>query len=313
VEATFVQLQTLRRPELDSEDRDSLRDWVLVRRKGVELGFVDAVFFEAGERWRRRRKGVPLILSQVYFYTKRDDIDTFTGKLPFKLDWSDTREQVQKKLQAYESTRRSYLKDVWDVPGYRMTVDYKEDRQSMDSIVCQILAKPWPEDGRLQPSLGVADWLLLFGLPVASPHLRQRFRPLDLTRRLAESGDEYEADFLFECGLELYFVESGKLKLSKKPAPTHRTDLVLGAVSFFRSRELDARQWTGQLPFELSFDDTQAIALKKPGRPPDEQKDEQFSGYAVWHFPDFSLKVLYNNVENHLLRVTLMAPGFEAS
>src|SRR3972149_4368906 len=105
VESAFVELRTQRRPELDPEDRDSMRDWVLIRRKGVELGFVDEVFYQAGEARRRRRKGVPLILSQVYFYTARDDIANFSGDLPLGLKWSDNRDQVRRKLVQYESTR----------------------------------------------------------------------------------------------------------------------------------------------------------------------------------------------------------------
>ena len=60
----------------------------------------------------------------------------------------------------------------------------------------------------------------------------------------------------------------------------------------------------------LSFDDTQLAMIKKVGRPPDDQEDEDFEGYALWHLPEFSLHVGYDNIENHLLRVTLMAPGY---
>jgi hypothetical protein len=66
VEAAFVALQTRRRPELDPEDRDAVRDWVLVRRQGIEFGFVDAVWFNAGAPVQRRRVAVPLLLNQIY-------------------------------------------------------------------------------------------------------------------------------------------------------------------------------------------------------------------------------------------------------
>lgn len=46
------------------------------------------------------------------------------------------------------------------------------------------------------------------------------------------------------------------------------------------------------------------------GRQPDEQEDDDLDGYALWHFPNYDLHVLYDNMKNRLLRVTLMAPGF---
>jgi hypothetical protein len=60
----------------------------------------------------------------------------------------------------------------------------------------------------------------------------------------------------------------------------------------------------------LSFDDSQETMVQNAGRPPDEQEDEDLDGYALWHFPDHSVHVLYDNMENHLLRITLAAPGF---
>jgi hypothetical protein len=312
IEAAFVELGTRRRPELEPTDRDVLMDWVLVRKQGVELGFVDDIFFRAGERWKRRRKGVPLLLFQIYFYTQRDDIADFSGKLPFAIEWSDNRDRVRRKLSNYESTRRSYLTDTWEMPGFRMVVAYKEEGSAADSVLCLVDKKPWPEKGRLQPALDVEDWLSLFGLPATSPELRKQLQPLDVRERIREGEDEHEVDFTFECGLQLYFTEAKALRRTKKAAPVKRNNLVLGAVTFFRSRELDARQWTGELPFRLSFDDSPLTMLAKVGPPPNRQKDDQFSGVAQWDIPEFSLKVLYNNVENHLLRVTLMAPGFSS-
>jgi hypothetical protein len=310
VETVFGSLGTRRRPELDPLDRDSLRDWVLVRRQGVELGFADEVYLQAEEKWRRRRPGVPLILVQVYFYTRFDDIEDFTGRLPLDLKWSDTRDQARRKLLQFEKARRSYLKDTWDIPGYRMTLDYKNGGSSIDSIVCQIGLKPWPESGRLQPAVRVADWLSLFGLPATSSTLHQKLQPLDLRKWLQQGGDENEIDFTYECGLQLYFIDSKRLSLAQQQAVVKGTDLVLGAVQFFRSRELDARQWNGELPLGLSFDDSQETMVGKVGRPPDHRRDDRFSGAALWHFPEFSVEVLYNNIDNHLLRITLMAPGF---
>jgi hypothetical protein len=312
VESVFVELRTRRRPELDAEDRDAVRDWVLVRREGVEIGVVDEAFHNAEPVSRRRRRGVPLLVCQIYFYTARDDISDFKGALPFGLNWRDSRAEARQKLQQHEDRRRSYITDTWDVPEYRMTVEYKKGNKSIASVLCQLLVKPWPERGRKQPDLRVADWLALFGEPQSSAALRRQLRPLDLAARLDEEDEKGEVEFLKECGLQLYFTEAKNLKRVRMAARAKKNDLVFGAVEFFRSRVEDAREWTGELPVGLTFDDTQSTTVEKVGREPDERKDERFSGIARWHFPELSLEVMYNNIENHVVRISLMAPGFRS-
>lgn len=310
VESAFNTLHTRRRPELDPLDRDALRDWVLVRRAGVELGFVDAVYFQAGDPLQRRRPGVPLILNQLYFYRDRDDIQPFQGRLPFALDWSDNRDQVRQKMQPWESSLRAYLTDVWDTPECRIVVAYRDQDRAIDNILCLIPIQDWPEDGRVQPQLTVADWSASFGLAVSSTLLRQRLAPLDLASAVAASDDPNELDFRQQCGLELYLSDPSELAHRAAPHGPQGPGEVLAAVQFLRTREFDARQWAGELPFGLSFDDTQQSLFAKVGQPPVEHEDDQFTGTARWHLSDFSLEVLYNNVENHLVRIMIMAPGY---
>lgn len=312
VETALNDLRTRRRPQLDSENRDTFRDWVLVRRQGLELGFVDKAYYQAEEKQRRRKKGTPLILDQVYFYTERDDIETYGGQLPMGLEWADSKETVRRKLNAYRANARLYKKDVWDFTNYRMTVDYKEKNRGIDSIVCRRDLAPWPEKGRMQPVLSVIDWISLFGMPAASSTIRERLLPLDLSKKIRDEEEEREVDFRSECGLELYFVESRQLRLKRRSSLSKTTDLVFGAARFYRSRYLDARQYSGELPFHLTFDDTQDTLFSKIGRRPDEQEDEKFDGYALWRFPDYSLHVLYSNMDNNLMQITLEAPGFSS-
>ncbi len=157
VEAAFVELRTRRRPELDPEDPDALRDWVLVRRQGVELGFIDEAYFNADKEWKRRRELTALLLYQVYFYTADAElqITQFTGRLPFGLEWSDDRKEVRRKLQSYEPFRRSYRRDAWQLPQFAISVTYKNANRAVDSVICQSDLKPWPEEGRAQPALSV--------------------------------------------------------------------------------------------------------------------------------------------------------------
>jgi hypothetical protein len=84
-------------------------------------------------------------------------------------------------------------------------------------------------------------------------------------------------------------------------------------VTFYSSRDLDARQWSGALPFGLTFDDTQQQVLDKVRAVPEKHSDQTLIGFARWRFPEFTLTVMYSNVENRVLRVTLEAPRPDAA
>ena len=84
---------------------------------------------------------------------------------------------------------------------------------------------------------------------------------------------------------------------------------MLGSIKFFRDRELDAYGWKGDLPCGIRFDDSQTILFDKVAQAPAVSMDRDLQGFAVWHFPEFTLHVLYSNVHNYLLRVTLLKPG----
>ena len=53
--------------------------------------------------------------------------------------------------------------------------------------------------------------------------------------------------------------------------------------------------------------------MQKVGLPADKQADQPFTGYVLWHFPDYSLHVFYSTMENLILRVRIMAPGVWAA
>ena len=86
--------------------------------------------------------------------------------------------------------------------------------------------------------------------------------------------------------------------------------LVFGAVKFHRARDMEARQYTGELPFALTFDDGPETPIKKLKRRPEIQDDSKTTGRALWHFDTCSLHVLYGNIDNDLIRIMLMAPGY---
>ncbi len=313
MQAAFASLNTLSRPALDEEDDFSHYDWIMVRRKGIELGFVDTAYHRGVMRALWRTEG--LMLSQITYYNDtRDGVLPFTGELPHLLNFSDTRETVRQKLAAFDATRHSYLTDRWDTDSYRLVVAYKPNDRGLDNVHLKLPTQPLDERVRLQPApIGAADWVSLFGSAANAQALTARLAPLDIPERIEDEDDEREVDFLEECGLTLYFEEMRRLKLPEDTSAKlakRGSVLVLGGVKFYRARDLESRQYTGELPFDLRFDDSPELLFQKVKFPPQKKSDGLVTGHALWHFRRFSLHVLYSTVENHLFRVMLMAPGY---
>ena len=304
VQACLVQVARGLQPELDPDDEDMGVDWVTLNEIGLEFGFEDTAFLRALDEELRRQRG--LTLSQLYFYGEADRMHAFPWALPFGLTFSDDRDAVRAKLAAYEATRRSYLRDAWQLPGFKLTIAYDTERQLLESIYCQVPHAPWPPIGAT-PVLDPDAFRALFGLRWSNTGLRQVLAPFGYDQQLGEVRDEHVADFRRLCGIEVEFAEGRSLAAADRRYPNA---LAVGAVVYYAERETDARGWTGPLPFGLSFDDTQETLLAKVGAPPSHQADEVLSGTVTWHFEDTSLRVLYSNLENRPLRITYAARGY---
>lgn len=297
-------LGTVAAPGLDEEEPTQHHDWILIRKRGLELGFVDTAHFAGKPRDFWRSEG--LVFNQLTFYSDtREGVQPYTGELPHGLLMTDTRNTVRAKMAAFEASRHSYLTDRWDTDRYRLVVAYRPGGQGLDSVHLKLNAAPLDERQRLQPQVTADAWLQLFGLPAASPALRQALAPLDIEARIEEHEDDREVDFLDECGLSLYFEKASKLTM-----PIKAQGLVFSAVKFYRARDLEARQYSGDLPFGLRFGDSPETLAATVGAEPARRTDGKLTGRALWHFEHCSLQVLYSTIENHLFRVMLMAPGY---
>ena len=293
VEALFALLSTLNRPALPDDEEYVYHDWVLVRRKGVELGFADSEYQSAADRFRWGHG--ELLLTQAYFYSGFNDIQSYTGELPYGLTFADGREVARAKLAAYEATRHSYLNDTWDVEGYRLSVTYKEGGQSIDRIACRVLAAPIPRMQELTyPAL--ANVTAAFGFGIRSPEFSELWGSLLDDEKTQEAVDDGEIDFTQSYGATLGFANSGS-------GPIFRS------IILHRNRDTESAGWAGELPQGLDFEDSPEILFQKIKDQPIQQSDSALTGHGVWHFDDYTLHILYSNLDNRLLRVKLIAPG----
>ena len=311
VEAALSHYAVRNRPEvkIDVHDADGpvveTQSWVKNSRAGIEFGFDDqAAWIGLDETEFGTR---PMLLTQIYLYGQHQGVRPYLDPLPFGVELSDDRMTVRKKLQALESTRHSHMRDTWDAPGFRMTVAFTEGDRAIDFILCMLREPALPPPAYALASVPPVDRLVdLLGRPFGDPAILHAFDPLGLQDRIEEIKETGEADFLNPYGLMIGF------------APALETDgrgkqyRVLSAVTLYQERELDARAWPGDLPFGIRFDDSPETAVKKVGRPPDVQDDDDFSGYALWHGSAFSLHIFYNAMENRIARVSVFAPGFWA-
>jgi hypothetical protein len=294
-------------PDRVFEDDELLVDWVTVNELGVEYGFEDEAFVKA--RDPRERNCGSVLLTQLYFYGDTPKTRAFPYSLPFGVGFHDERRSVRRKLGEYEATLRSYLRDAWRLPGFDVTVAYRGDSGMLESVFCHVPYTAWPpllgEAARLSPFTPEV-FVALFGLRWSSPILRSQLRSLGYEETLRQVRGEHSADLKFR-GLELVFAPSAQLvtadqQYSRSPA--------LAGVTYYSSRELDARAWAGALPLGLSFTDCQADIRTKLGRKPAEISDQDRSGTLTWEFDEFTLIVMYSNIENRVLRITMLEPSF---
>lgn len=308
VQASLAQLARGMQPELDPDDEDSLVDWVMVNEIGLEYGFEDEAYVLALDADERRHGR--LLLTQLYFYGDTPETMPYPYALPFGLDFDDDRATVRSKLAAHESSRRSYVRDAWRLPDFDITVAYHAESGRLESVFCQLPSTPWPPlKGEAERIAGFTPEALveLFGSRWSSAALRARLAPFGFDRALPGVRTEHTADLRITHGLALGFAPGRDVIASDPQFPGA---LTLASVTYYASRVLDAREWAGPMPFGLAFDDSQAELAVKLGRAPDERGDEDRTGFVVWHSERFSLHVEYSNIENRLLRITMMAAGY---
>jgi hypothetical protein len=210
------------------------------------------------------------------------------------------------KLGKYDSERRSYIRDVYDLPTYRMILSYAIPMNGLAAVVMTRLPAPWPKIDAPTPQMPTIEAIkAALGENISGRRFLDAFGAFDVRTRVDGLLVERSLDFKEEFGFALYFRESKLLRLVDK-----QPGLVLGAVRFYRERDLDARQWRGELPFAIDFEDSPGVVFDRVPAPPAAREDEFLMGSGLWRFSDWDLHVLYSTYENVILRVTVMAPGY---
>jgi hypothetical protein len=305
VKASLAQLAHGMLPDLEPEDDESLVDWVTVNELGLEYGFEDEAYVRALDPTKRRNG--KLLLSQLYFYGDTRKTRPFPFALPFGLRFEDGKSETRAKFAEYESTRRSHIRDAWRLPKFDVIVAYDPKTGTLESVFCHVRYAPWPDvpgESELIAAFTPSAFTSLFGKRWSDKTLRAELAPLGYERTLPQIRAEHSADLRFEHGMELMFAPGGRIASANQQYPNA---LAFAGVTYYASRELDARQWCGALPCDLEFTDSQADLRVKMRVDAAKQDDGDRSGLATWKFSKVSVSVLYSNIENRILRVIMMA------
>lgn len=311
VQAVLAQLARGMQPELDPDNEEAFVDWVTVNEIGLEFGFEDEAYVRARNA-DERRKG-PLLLTQLYFYGDTARTMPFPYPLPFGLDFGDDRGAVHRKLAAHEAQHRSYIRDAWRLADFDLVVAYRQDNGLVESVLCYIPYTPWQiSEGEIELVSSFTPVALceFFGARWSSALLRKRLGPLGYASVMPKARSEHCADLRMVHGIEFGFAPGQQVPAADPQFP-HA--FALASASYYGARMYDARQWVGPMPLALSFDDSQAQIAAKVGRNPDHRADFDRNGFVLWHFDRYSLRAEYSNIENRLLRLTIMAPGYWAA
>lgn len=297
----------LRRPELtiDPTDADGpivkSQDWVGNLSAGIEFGFQEEGAYMGLDQFDR---GVgPMVLTEIYFYGARPGIHPYPYSLPFGLAITNGRDAARDRLDTLLPGRRSYVRDTWDTPTFRMTASYANDGASIDFLVCMLRTEPpEPFEAVTAPLPSITTLARLLGKRMNDPALRQVLVPLGLDRQTLDSSNEQIVDFRRTYGFRLTCRKASSANRSSAAT------LVLHGIELIRAGELESRGWHGELPRGIVFDDSPEAAITKIGHQPNQQFDQDFVGQAFWALEQLGLLIVYSTMENIILRVALFTP-----
>ncbi|SUB81860.1 Uncharacterised protein [Pragia fontium] len=299
VQHLFRQLNTLNRPSLDPIDDIEVRyfDWVLVKRKGVELGFTDFYYHYTADfdLWGLG----DLLLTQVYFYSAKGTEDTlpFTGELPYNLTFDDTQGVARDKLESFEYNRHSFLSDTWDVEGYRLNVQYTPEG-TIGCVICLLIPPPLKQDVHLSnPALST------------------------IIEKLGQSPFDVQFIQLWQDDNEFTLEQENEIKIYRRLNLKQTLGVSLlftglqhaalfKSIIFYSDREEGAIQWNGELPFGITFSDDMLALLKKINGVLIDSIDLKDISRRVWNLPEYTLFILYSNVENRIMQLEIIAKGY---
>jgi len=284
VQAVLKWYKIRRRPKVKIDTEGSIinfKDWVINSSVGIEFGFEDEISFNGYSS----EKGNSMLLTQIYLYGTHKGVKPYQGLLPFNIEISDNRNTVREKLIAWEATRRSYTRDVWELPEYRLTISYENDLQIGFILL-------WSRK----------DPITLLKAPIVMPDIKEIIKYLGKNIQ-----DLISSNLFHQLPLKNYQdMETINFRRNYGFKLKFLNNLRLSHIIFYRKGEDSLYGWQGTLPYNLKFNDSPEIVLRKIGILPDIRYDELFIGNVLWDFKDYCIRVNYCTMKNYILSIDLL-------
>lgn len=291
-----------RAPYVEQDEPQPIRFWLPIKQVGLEFGFTDEGYYLA--RPEAERHDGNLICTTIYYYNwPNSEIRRFAGELPHGLAFENGRAEVQATMKRSGPPAASYERDVYRLEDHKLIVSYAADERSISDLILRRPNMPYPRPRATVPT--PSDVIKLFGLSPREERFQRAFEAFDIEGKLDELQHERKISFIHQAGFELVFTWGRLLVLQRQAA-----GLAFSGIRLFRSREQDAVEWPGALPFDLNFGSSPAGVLASIGVSPDEGTEDDQMGFFLWHMDDFSLHVWFDKVENEIRCLSLYAPGY---
>jgi hypothetical protein len=307
--AVLKSLGIVRRPMVPDFFKSPYEVVFPLSKYGLQLSFQDENYFHRAPA-RRRGQG-ELILRSVVAVADSDSMAGYSGDLPFTLTWGDTPASTRTKMLA-AGERAGHLhggqRDSWWLSDRYMSVTYQHKawsnqqiNEGLGELVRGLFLPPSQASHGLQPAdyPSSANIVSCFGKSGKSTQIQSTFHAFDPL----DWSDDTHLDFSDSFGLEVYF-DASRVTADGSPA--------FVGVNLKRDRLGSSTAWLGELPLNLSWDDSIDEVIKRIGRQPEQQElDFETWGWAKWFECDHLLWVNFDTLRNRLESIALMDLSYE--
>jgi hypothetical protein len=303
-------------------DRYQHFDYIDFDAEGIRFVFGDEVYYRSDGGVLQ---GKPPVLTSVFYYSGDPYYHhaRFAGTLPHGLTWSDSRQDVRKKLGPpqwqFPNGKQTAQIERWDIAAtsaaygadpYWLLVFYTQDNSAI-----QLMQLGWAPRVETVDQADESDRVIqcyailpLLHQPWSASAVRAAFQDFDLQAALdACGGGCAEVDAIVDHGVELYFDPPSDRDRQDTAADVYR----FSGIRMVRTGDMGSRfGFRGTLPYGLEFADRPEQVITKVGMTPTAGDADEFSGYYAWKLPDYLLHVMFSVQEQRSDRVTVIAHGY---
>lgn len=251
-------------------------------------------------------------LRMVVFYAEGvHDFIGFNGRLPFNLQFSNSRDDVHHITKTYPLFSRNiggYWVDRHYINGFMVDISYDNNEIKIIHVKKphyydrKMLALPENEAIIASEQINIKETLKLFGEGRFSDKLK--ILSSDLSEDITTDGDCFAevTGKIKEKGVTYYFYCSNKL--DEKYINKEHDSIIFAGIRVNRRGYLNSNGFYGRLPYNLTFYDTPEQVTEKMGREADKIRLADQTILLTWITYDYLIEVLCSLIDYQVLAVS---------